>query len=91
MTVCTVCISEHRHRIEVGLTHQAPLRVLARRFGCSLYAIHRHGKHHVSPQMKAAILSAQSGCHRMTSHAPGRAKVSSLARVLQLTRRDPNG
>ena len=30
MTVCTVCTSEHRHRIEVGLTHEVPLRVLAR-------------------------------------------------------------
>jgi hypothetical protein len=59
MTLCTVCSSPHRHKIEIGLTHRTPLRVLARRYGVSLDAIHRHGKNHLSAQMRAAILAAQ--------------------------------
>src|SRR5690349_16765255 len=59
MTECTVCASDRRHQVEIGLVHQVPLRVLARRFDLSLFAIHRHGKNHLTPQMRAAILSAQ--------------------------------
>ena len=34
-----------------------PLRVLGKRFEVSHYAIHRHGRKHVTPQMRAAILA----------------------------------
>jgi hypothetical protein len=56
---CTVCTSDRRAQIEIGLVHGTPLRVLARRFGVSLWACHRHGRNHLSPAMRAAILSAQ--------------------------------
>jgi hypothetical protein len=59
MTECTVCASDRRHQVEIGLVHQVPLRVLARRFGLSLFAIHRHGKNHLTPVQRAAILAAQ--------------------------------
>jgi hypothetical protein len=58
-TTCTICQHPKRHSIEVALTHKTPLRVIAARFDCSLDAVFRHGKHHLSPQMRAAILTAQ--------------------------------
>lgn len=57
---CTVCRSKHRHQIEIGLTHGVPARVLASRFGFARHdAILRHARAHLTPAMRAAILSAQ--------------------------------
>ena len=56
---CTICEHERRHQIEIGLVYQVPLRVLARRFGVSADALHRHKQNHLSPQVAAAILAAQ--------------------------------
>jgi hypothetical protein len=53
---CTVCSSKHRHAIEIGLTYHTPLRVLARRFACSVDALHRHKRNHLTESIKAAIL-----------------------------------
>lgn len=54
---CTICKSEHRAAIEVGLVHKVPARVLADRYGVSDDAIHRHGRSHLSPAQRAAILA----------------------------------
>src|SRR5262249_38663896 len=58
-TQCTICLSDKRHQVEIALVHRVPLRVIAKRYGLSSDAIWRHGKKHLSPQMRAAILSAQ--------------------------------
>jgi hypothetical protein len=56
---CTVCIHPQRHLIEVGLCYGTPMRVLSKRFGPSFHSIYRHSRHHLSPQLRAAILTAQ--------------------------------
>jgi len=58
-TQCTICLSDKRHQVEIALVHRVPLRVIAKRYGLSFDAIWRHGKKHLSPQMRAAILAAQ--------------------------------
>ena len=40
------------------MLHKVPTRVLAKRFSLSRDAILRHGRIHVTPQMKAAMLLA---------------------------------
>ena len=30
---CSVCISPDRHKIDIGLVHKVPMRILATRFG----------------------------------------------------------
>jgi hypothetical protein len=57
--ICSVCAHKARHQIEVGLSHGVPHRVLGTRFGLSHDAIGRHAQNHLTPQMRAAILSAQ--------------------------------
>src|SRR5262249_42824620 len=59
MRVCKVCAHERRHLIEVGLTHGVPVRTLGARFGLKPSTIYRHGKLHLPPQVRAAILQAQ--------------------------------
>ena len=54
---CGVCGSKVRAQIELGLVHRVPLRVLAERFGLSRDAIARHGRNHLSPAQRAAILA----------------------------------
>jgi hypothetical protein len=56
---CTVCAHKSRHQIEIGLSHGVPHRVLGQRFGLSHDAIGRHAQNHLTPQMRAAILTAQ--------------------------------
>jgi hypothetical protein len=56
---CTVCTSEHRHKVDIGLVHQVAARVLAERFDLSKDAIHRHAANHLTPAQRAAILAAQ--------------------------------
>jgi hypothetical protein len=56
---CTVCASEHRHKIDIGLVHQVAARVLGERFGLSKDAVHRHALNHLTPAQRAAILAAQ--------------------------------
>ncbi|EAQ34556.1 hypothetical protein NB311A_06046 [Nitrobacter sp. Nb-311A] len=58
-TRCTVCDHDHRHQIEIGLTHGVAARVLGERFGLSKDAILRHARNHLTPAQRAAILSAQ--------------------------------
>src|SRR5262245_14046500 len=58
-TQCTICLSDKRHQVEIALVHRVPLRVIAKRYGLSFDAIWRHGKKHLSPQLRAAILAAQ--------------------------------
>jgi hypothetical protein len=55
---CTVCNSEHRASVELGLVHGLSQQVLADRFGLSRDAIGRHARTHLTPQAAAAILMA---------------------------------
>src|SRR3954447_19272728 len=56
---CSVCNSKHRHQIEIGLAHGIAHNALGRRFNLSADAVGRHAANHVSPAMRAAILTAQ--------------------------------
>jgi hypothetical protein len=56
---CSICNHPRRHQIELGLVHGTPLRVMAKRFEVSPWAVHRHGRNHLSPQLRAAIMTAQ--------------------------------
>jgi len=56
---CTICRHAKRHQIEIGLVHKVPYRALATRFECSPDAVARHARNHLTPQMAAAILTAQ--------------------------------
>lgn len=56
---CTICNHKNRSQIEIGLTHGTSANVLGARFQVSHDAILRHAKNHLTPQMRAAILSAQ--------------------------------
>jgi len=57
--LCQVCGHAQRHLIEVALVHHLPVRVLAKRFSLNKDCVFRHRRHHMSPQLKAAILVAQ--------------------------------
>lgn len=56
---CTVCESEHRHQIDIGLVHGIAARVLGDRFNLSKDAIYRHATNHLTPAQRAAILAQQ--------------------------------
>lgn len=56
---CTVCRHEKRHQIDLALVHRVPVRTIARRFDVSPDAVHRHGRNHLPPQQRAALLTAQ--------------------------------
>jgi hypothetical protein len=56
---CSICASKHRHQLEIGLAHGIAHNALARRFGVSPDAVSRHAQNHVTPAMRAAILTAQ--------------------------------
>jgi hypothetical protein len=59
LSACTICSHDKRAQIEIGLANKVPHRVLARRFGVSDDAVQRHAQRHLTPQMRAAILTAQ--------------------------------
>jgi hypothetical protein len=56
---CSVCASEHRHRIEIGLVAGMSARALADRFNLSKDAIHRHAANHLTEATRAGILAAR--------------------------------
>jgi hypothetical protein len=56
---CTICSHKSRHQIEIGLAHGIAHNALARRFNVSADAIGRHAASHLSPALRAAILTAQ--------------------------------
>lgn len=57
---CSICKHKSRHQIEIGLAHGIAHNALARRFNVSADAVGRHAANHVSPALKAAILTAQA-------------------------------
>jgi hypothetical protein len=58
---CTICAHEKRHQIEIGMVNRVSYRTLAKRFQVSRDAIYRHGRSHLPPQARAAILTALKG------------------------------
>lgn len=54
---CTVCESDKRHSVELGLVHRVPARVLSARFSLSKDAILRHARNHLTPVQRAALLA----------------------------------
>ena len=56
---CSICTHKARHAIEVGLAHGIAHNALARRYGVGSDAVGRHAANHLSPAMRAAILTAQ--------------------------------
>lgn len=57
---CSICNHKSRHQLEIGLAHGIAHNALARRFNVSADAVGRHAANHVSPAMRAAILTAQA-------------------------------
>lgn len=57
---CSICKHKSRHQIEIGLAHGISHSALARRFNVSADAVGRHAANHLSPAMRAAILTAQA-------------------------------
>jgi hypothetical protein len=57
--LCSICKHKSRHSIEVGLAHGIAHNALARRYGVSADAVGRHAVKHLSPALRAAILTAQ--------------------------------
>ena len=58
---CTVCNSEHRAAVDIGLTHRTPCHVLATRYApLGQEAIKRHARNCLSPAVRAAILTNQA-------------------------------
>jgi tRNA 2-selenouridine synthase SelU len=55
---CTICRSEHRAAVELGLVSGVSQQVLADRYSLSRDAIKRHARAHLSPSQAAAILLA---------------------------------
>jgi hypothetical protein len=56
---CTVCQSDKRHAVEIGLVNGLSYAALAERYDLSKDAIGRHARDHLTPQIRAAILTAQ--------------------------------
>lgn len=55
---CAVCRHERRHEIEIAVTYGQSLRSVAEQFDVAYDSLQRHAKRHLSPAMKAAILTA---------------------------------
>jgi hypothetical protein len=60
---CTICAHPRRAQLELGMILGTSMRVLAKRFECSSDALQRHGKRHLTPTQRAAILTAQKPCN----------------------------
>src|SRR5262249_20638268 len=56
--VCSICASPDRHKVDVGLVHKVPFRILAKRYGMSEDSISRHARNHLTPAQRAAIATA---------------------------------
>lgn len=57
---CTVCASDKRHIVEIGLAYGLSYQSLADRYDLSKDAIGRHAREHLTPQVRAALLAAQA-------------------------------
>jgi hypothetical protein len=57
---CSICKHKSRHQIEIGLANGISHSALARRFNVSADAVGRHAANHLTPAMRAAILTAQA-------------------------------
>lgn len=56
-TQCTICHHPRRPEIDHSLANRVSEYRVAKRFGVSRDAIHRHKKKHLPPQLEAALLS----------------------------------
>lgn len=56
-TQCTICAHPRRPEIDHSLANRVSEHRVAKRFGVSRDAIHRHKKKHLPPQLEAALLS----------------------------------
>lgn len=54
---CQVCSHPDRASMELGLANKVPCRVLARRYGVHDDAVWRHGKHHMTPELHASLIT----------------------------------
>lgn len=57
-TQCKTCHHPERAKIELGLAHRVPVRVLANKYGLTKESIFRHKNRHLTPQLRAALLKA---------------------------------
>src|SRR6266568_8249215 len=52
---CTVCLHADRPQIDLAIAGGLSIRVIGQRHGVSSDAVWRHGQHHLSPEIKAAL------------------------------------
>lgn len=52
---CSICSHEKAAEIDLGLSRNVPVRVLARRYGVGEDALYRHRTNHLSPQLRAQL------------------------------------
>ncbi|HQF16017.1 MAG TPA: hypothetical protein PLI05_02990 [Methanotrichaceae archaeon] len=61
MPKCSVCLSKHREKIDIAITSGASERSIAKRYGVSASAVHRHkADGHVSKSIKSAAIEKQT-------------------------------
>src|SRR3979411_2482790 len=54
-THCTICTHPARPQIDLAVCTGLSKRQVAERFRVSPHAVWRHGQHHLSPELKAAL------------------------------------
>lgn len=54
---CQVCAHPDRASVELGLANKVPARVLAKRYGLHDDAVWRHGRHHMTPELHAHLMT----------------------------------
>jgi hypothetical protein len=56
--VCGCCVHKRRRDIEIGLVCKVPLKVLSQRYDLSQDSLYRHRAHHLSAQMRMAVITS---------------------------------
>lgn len=54
---CQVCAHPDRASVELGLANKVPCRVLAKRYGLQDDAVWRHGRHHMTAELHASLIT----------------------------------
>jgi len=55
---CQICQSPHRASVDLALAHGIGHDAIGKKYGLSPHSVQRHGRNHLSPQMKAAVQHA---------------------------------
>lgn len=81
---CTLCVSPEKWRVELLKAGGASNDALAKKFGISKHALHRHWHNHVTPEAKAGYLIGPAAM--MELHAKAAAEGESVVDYLRIVR-----